>query len=127
MWISLSSIMYILDVRFVDYKDNEIIILYLYLEFAVEGWCSISFDKYFDWVDPVEDDIGGGGGNWFGGDKLPLFPLFLLFLFWLWREELEPEWEVVEEADCEASIELFDCFDFNPKESIRVYNKRKVL
>ena len=85
---------------------------------------------YLDWVDPVEVVMGGGGGNWFGGDKLPLFPLFRLFLFWLWREELEPEWDVVEEAEWEASIELFDCFDFNPKLSIiwvlnsYTYNKK---
>ena len=80
-------------------------------------WCSISFDIYFDWVDPVEVVMGGGGGSWFGGDKLPLFPLFLLFLFWLLREEFEPEWDVVEEADWDASMELLDCFGFNPKVS----------
>ena len=90
----------------------------IYLEFAVADWTSLLFDMYLFWVDPIEEVIGGGGGNWFGGDKLPLLPLFLLFLFWLLREELEPEWDVVEEADCDASIELLDCFDFNPNVSM---------
>ena len=58
---------------------------------------------------------GGAGGNLVGGAEFAPFgiilPLFLPipFLLCLLFEELDPEHDIVEEDEWEASIELLDC------------------
>ena len=81
-------------------------------------------------LDVAAELVGGGGGSCFGGDKLPPFWCFTLFpLFpWLLREEFEPEWEVVEDEERDASIEPLDCWALIPNDSTRfMQNKGKIL
>ena len=67
--------------------------------------------------------VGRGGGNLSGGDEFPpfgrTFPLFLFIpaLLCLLLEELEPEQDMVEDDEWEASTELFECWFFDPIES----------
>ena len=68
--------------------------------------------------------VGGGGGNLSGGEEFPpfgsTFPLLLLMpvLLCLLLEELEPEHDMVDDDEWEASTELFDCWFFDPIESV---------
>ena len=94
------------------------IVSHFYLEVAVD-------DCKFSWyllIGIAFDVIGGGGGNWFGGDKLPLLwdilPMFRLGFPWLLREEFDPECDVVEDADLVASMEFVGCWFLPPKSSI---------
>ena len=101
---------------------SHTMIAYFYLEEAVD-------DCNFSWyllIGVAFDVIGGGGGNWFGGDKLPLLwdilPMFRLGFPWLLREEFEPECDVVEDADLVASMEFWGCWFLLPKSSIGCKN-----